>query len=63
MDQDRLTALRRDIADRRYGVDPGELAEAVLATPGALVLWGRDYSSRRRPDIGRGRERVEAQGR
>ena len=63
MDQDRLTALRRDIVDRRYGVDSGELAEAVLATPGALVLWGRDYSSRRRPDIGRGRGRVEAQGR
>ena len=63
MDQDRLTVLRRDIADRRYGVDPGELAEAVLATPGALVLWGRDYSYRRRPDIGRGRGRVEAQGR
>jgi hypothetical protein len=63
MDPDRLTALRRDIADRRDGVDPGALAEALLATPGALVLWGREYSYRRRPGIGRGRGQVEAQGR
>jgi hypothetical protein len=63
MDPDRLTALRRDIADGRYRVDPGALAEAVLATPGALVLWGRKYSYRRRPGVRRGHGQVEAQGR
>jgi hypothetical protein len=63
MDQDRLTARRRDIADGRYGVDPGTLAEAILATPGAVVLWGREYSYRRRPAIGRDHGQVEAQGR
>jgi len=63
MDQDRLIPLRRDIADGRYGIDPGTLAEAILATPGALVLWGREYSYRRRPAIGLGRGQVEAQGR
>jgi len=60
VDPDRLTELRRRIADGTYQVDPGDLAEAVLATPGALVLWGRKSSYRRRPRIGRGHGQVEA---
>jgi hypothetical protein len=60
MDQDRLTALRRGLADGTYRVDPGALAEAVLARPGALVLWGRKHSYRRRPATEGGRPPVEA---
>ena len=59
-DPDRLTALRRGIADGTYRVDASTLAEAVLARAGALVLWGRRHSYRRRPSVEAGDRPVEA---
>jgi hypothetical protein len=60
-DPDRLTALRRGIADGTYRVDARTLAEAVLARAGALVLWGRKHSYRRPPSIEEAEDRpVEA---